>query len=179
MAQTIENLSALNIGSQSTDYDWADNYNEWVCWEAGECDKCGKILGPVQSEMHHFEVDPESECEGYVNCDGPMMNYYYPCEGISGDDAVKIAHLPLCIVEVDGEIGLALTGGGMDLSWEICEAFICLGFLPPSYFCVLPRISGRGKSEKDQKTIQACIETLQILGRQYAQQANNLASMFN
>jgi hypothetical protein len=94
-----------------------------------------------------------------------MMNYAYPLESLRIDmrgtllgDSVpdsigahgfpttvhEAAHalrgLPLCIIErLDGEgYELALTGGGMDLSWEICEAFVRLGFLPPVHFCDLP-----------------------------------------
>ena len=63
------------------------------------------------------------------------------------DDGVQaaklISHLPLCVVEFrDGRTGLALTGGGMDLSPQICQAFIALGYLPPVHFGSLPRFAG-------------------------------------
>ena len=40
---------------------------------------------------------------------------------------------PVCVVNFveDGAV-LALTGGGMDLSWELCHAYVVLGFLPPA-----------------------------------------------
>lgn len=67
--------------------------------------------------------------------EGPMMNYFWPVHnrGNLEEMAVSIADLPLCVVEFEdsGEIGLALTGGGMDLSWEIAEAYIRLGYRPP------------------------------------------------
>jgi hypothetical protein len=74
-----------------------------------------------------FEDEVENECMGTVNYfEGPMMNFFHPCElrGLSNEEAAEaIAHLPLCVVEFeDGERGFALTGGGMDLSWEICDA---------------------------------------------------------
>lgn len=84
--------------------------------------------------------------------DGPMMNYFYPVSdytpGGMDEWAAKIADLPLCVVELDGERGLALTGGGMDLSWEIAEAYVRLGYYPPTWLD-LPAMSGRGTSAKD------------------------------
>lgn len=61
---------------------------------------------------------------------------------------MKLLGLPLCVVEVEGEYGLALTGGGMDYGWEICEAYIRLGFLPPVYFDP-PNLTNRGESADD------------------------------
>jgi hypothetical protein len=75
--------------------------------------------------------------------EGPMMNYWYPCERLSADEAVlATVDLPLCYVEVDGEPGFALTGGGMDLSWEIAEAFVRSGYYPPAFISDLPRMAG-------------------------------------
>lgn len=83
--------------------------------------------------------------------EGPMMNYWYPVNEQDReysrfepkDAAGKLDHLPVCVVLVDDEYGLALTGGGMDLSWEICDAFIALGFLPPVHFADLPAMASR------------------------------------
>jgi len=78
--------------------------------------------------------------EGYREFDsaeGPMMNYRYPVgeHDYTTAHAHGIADLPLCLVETeDGDVYLALTGGGMDLSWQICDAYIRLGYLPPSHF---------------------------------------------
>ena len=92
-----------------------------------------------------------------------MMNYYYPIDlDAERDDleeaAKKLVDLPLCIVtfEDSDTIALALTGGGMDLSWEICEAYMLLGYLPPLHFCDLPGISGRGTSNRDKWIIAGC-----------------------
>jgi hypothetical protein len=79
------------------------------------------------------------------------MNYAYALPGSVDpyEAAPKIAHLPLCLVEWEDKSGrsgwaLALTGGGMDLSWEICEAFMMLGELPPlKYAGRLPDLSGK------------------------------------
>lgn len=96
----------------------------------------------------------------------PMMNYYYPLpdrDSFNGEDANKIQDMPLVLVEFEDEnCALALTGGGMDLSWEICEAFIRLGYRPPLHFCDLPAMAGRGESEHDRAIIEACKESARI-----------------
>lgn len=86
--------------------------------------------------------------EPYMSgAEGPMMNYYYPLSESEGPwsrsfdpvaAAVSVAGEPVCVVEIDGEYALALTGGGMDLSWEIAAAYVALGKLPPVHFRDLP-----------------------------------------
>ena len=77
----------------------------------------------------------------------PMMNYAYPIElgGRWSDEAARIfaAHLPLTIIETsNGDTYLALTGGGMDLSWEICRAYMICGYLPPVHYAAnLPNMA--------------------------------------
>lgn len=93
------------------------------------------------------------------------MSFYYPLPeweryGSDANETAKLLkNLPLCLVHFveDDTYGLALTGGGMDLSWEICEAFMVLGCLPPYHFSDLPGMAGRGESEKDQWIIEGCI----------------------
>lgn len=76
----------------------------------------------------------------------PMMNYYYPLDKLGGDlhrQNIKLQHLPVCVVRVNGDAALALTGGGMDLTWKICEAFMRLGYFPPFHFARdLPLLAG-------------------------------------
>ena len=95
-----------------------------------------------------------------------MMNYYYPVDLDDLDDAAKtIVDTPLCAVSVGGQTGLALTGGGMDLSWEICEAFLLLGFAPPAHFARnLPRM-GREKSRLGKTILQGCLKSLEASER--------------
>jgi hypothetical protein len=82
----------------------------------------------------------------------------------------------LCVIKLrDGQTGLALTGGGMDLSWEICEAFVKLGFYPPAHFARLPKMAGRGEDKHDRRIIAKCRESLKIKARW----AKNELSRFN
>ena len=157
----VTTLSFANAHSVPINFDWSEGWTEtWESYEAHRCEECQAVLTQTYGGMTHKEVDPESDCEGYLSADsGPMMNYYYPlntCGGFDQDEAVKaIVDLPLCLVNFRHEDwGLALTGGGMDFNWEICEAFMRLGELPPLHFCRPPAMAGRGKSARDKWIIE-------------------------
>ncbi len=98
----------------------------------------------------------------------PMMSYYYPLPGFDGDASAAQATLDnagvgACIVaEVDGAAVLALAGGGMDLSWDICRAYIALGYYPPVHYAgKLPKMAG----ESDTATAAVCLEACRIRQR--------------
>lgn len=71
----------------------------------------------------------------------PMMNYVWPCELAYGTSKEKAAQLiaehggSTCLVscEIGGEdfVGIALTGGGMNLAHDIAAAYVCCGHAPP------------------------------------------------
>lgn len=152
------------ILTKPVDHSWDyENYPEsWEFFEAVECENCGHTACI-------YGEDDCPECGEYMGCtEGPMMNYYYPIPWSDDLDpevaAIAIAHLPLCIVSLPDWDGyaLALTGGGMDLSWEICEAFICLGYYPPAHFAgKLPDMAGRDRAA-DAVTAGHCAKALQI-----------------
>lgn len=77
----------------------------------------------------------EDGFEGEVP-EGPMMTGYWPLAdflpvGMEPEDvAWRMRHLSVCLVKVDEQYGVALTGGGMDLSWELAAGAIAAGFLP-------------------------------------------------
>ena len=149
---TIRSLYGDCIDARSVAVDWSallgyDTDDKAMSIEAVKCEECGALLvlrGGGGGEKHRY-VDSDSECNGYVpHSNGPMMNYHYPVGRLDDADeaARKIAHLPLCLIAwPHGGYSLALTGGGMDLSWEIAEAFMCLGQLPPVAF-EPPRMAG-------------------------------------
>lgn len=162
--------------------DWAESLGEnmdgYEVFEASTCEGCNRVVVSNNlGEVEHRDLDvyldvmvegemeeQRNECRSTIYNEGPMMNYWYP---VKLDDcreaATKIAHLPLCVVRFeDGRTGLALTGGGMDLSWEIVEAFRLLGYWPPVHFCGLPRMTDRGASDKDHDLIRACMESCRI-----------------
>ena len=100
-------------------------------------------------------TEEERESENFQ----PMMNYFYPLvdfeaqkrnkemdNGYVKDACDKAGSVTLVKKLKEGEdtaYGLALTGGGMDLSWDICRGHINLGYLPPLPLCAyLPRYAG-------------------------------------
>jgi hypothetical protein len=100
----------------------------------------------------------------------PLMSYAYPigdlrarrpnggtCELNDGEAQaiLQIYGSCLTLVTIDGEHCLALTGGGMDLSWEICEAYILLGQLPPAHF-KLPAMAGLEKDARNLRIVAGC-----------------------
>jgi hypothetical protein len=94
-----------------------------------------------------YEIQPcghDGDTAEAFGAEGPMMSYAYPVHHVADDGAARaLVDLPVCLVEVDGSTYLALTGGGMDLSWEICAAYVALGHLPPVHFAGdLPAMAG-------------------------------------
>jgi hypothetical protein len=110
----------------------------------------------------------------------PMINYAYPIKlrGDANEAATKLLDLPLTLVrfEHSGEYGLALTGGGMDLSAEICKAYIALGQRPPVHFCDVPRMAGR---EYSKEFLAVLIESCEIAQRWAQNTIDNLRRMQN
>lgn len=119
-------------------------------------------------DIPFFQTEEEMENEEFT----PMMNHFYLIPGFDdkelGDDEIKEALSDagsVTLVEkLDSEEkGLALTGGGMDLSWDICAGYINLGFLPPTHFCRdLPRFGGERLTEKSKQVIAGCRRSLQV-----------------
>jgi hypothetical protein len=119
--------------------------------EAGEADE---FLDSFRDDvLEHMRDHPETF--------EPMMNYAYPLPGLrmSPEEAqaeLELAHVAVVVVLIDGEPHLALSGGGMDLSWDICWAYLALGYLPPFRFTDLPRFSGMKLSEDVEWVLRAC-----------------------
>ena len=154
------------------DFDWSEGYPQrWEYYQAERCEACNEPL-VVCGEAYHYQIDEDTGCEGYVCAEGPMMNYFYelPCfDRRRGpvEAAKMIVDLPLCIVCLvdEDEYGLALTGGGMNLSWEICEAYIVLGYLPPLHFCDLPVMAGLKLDTRTRWILAGCSRSADMTAR--------------
>lgn len=101
----------------------------------------------------------------------PMMNYRYPvphfdekkmsCNEIK--EALKPTGLTLVKDLKTDEYYLALVGGGMDMSWDICESYINLGYLPPAHFCRhLPSMAGMRVTPSTEKVLLGCKRSLSL-----------------
>jgi hypothetical protein len=166
--QAIKNLSGDAIDMVPVDFDWTahergEDSGQWDCFEATRCEKCGIAIVNSSGDDHNA-IDCDSDCTGHVPCaEGPMMSYFYPCDIRDAEEAARLlVDTCVCVVNVDGKTGLALTGGGMDLSWEICEAFMVLGHLPPLHFADLPGMAGRGTDKRDRWIVAGCVASARL-----------------
>ena len=130
--------------------------------ELDEWEKCEKCNGTGEIDVDNEEKTGYYDYDDMMSLNTPMMNYYYPLyhrDSFDSEDAKKINHLPLCIVYFieSEEYALALTGGGMDLSWQICEAYIRLGYYPPIHFR-LPRMAGKERNAKNLDIVKTCVD---------------------
>lgn len=109
----------------------------------------------------------------------PQMNYYYTLPYFRGDPAVtqaRLLHHPvnvclvrLMVMDEDETYALALTGGGMDLSWDICYAYILLGYAPPLHFCRVPEFAAQDNRREPFATIlKACLKAIDCVKLQTA-----------
>lgn len=96
----------------------------------------------------------------------PMMNTLWPLPDMENwdrnkPDDVKAALDNMTLVHVSEDDGthpyLALTGGGMDMSWPIARTYVRLGYLPPSTLGKLPEM---GSMDFDAPENRAAIDAL-------------------
>ena len=155
----MSNLNKSLVNVKPRNFDFSEGYAE--TWE-------------IALEL----TESEEENEEFV----PMMNYIYPLgdtewferdmQNKFGSDWRKkvksrLSNTTLIYMIEDEKYYLALTGGGMDLSWEICESYINLGYNPPTHFCNLPRMADMDyNSVKNKRTINACKESLDAVRHQ-------------
>lgn len=149
----------------------------WYDWSQGYIDKWEVIQPFVYDDFSEESQGKNEEKTGYYDFDtmelnnAPMMNYLYPLK-VTGhsfgmEDAKKLNGLNLCLVyfldeEESDAYALALTGGGMDLSWDICQGYIRLGFYPPVHFR-LPNFAGMRKTKGREAVIDACVKGREIV----------------
>lgn len=166
------------IDAKPMDFDFGEGYGErWDTVEPFEemgaeelidfiRERTGEEAEIITGEDEDEKLDSlKDQARSCAEADdfAPMMNYFYPIDGDPARLQAFLMDTCLVVVLIDDEPKLALAGGGMDLSWEICEAYIKLGYLPPAHFCELPKMAGRGKSEGDQVTMKLCLESLEML----------------
>lgn len=168
----VDDLYCDEVNAETRTIDWAEEFGEdcegWRHYEVSECHECGQQVcnDGYQGETRHCDVDSDTECGGYLNFDGPMMNYFYPCDfsRIGGiREAAK--RLQGCCVAVelrDGSTGFALAGGGMDLTWDIAGSYVACGQLPPVDKTRLPRFAGKKMTANTRRIIAACIKSNQV-----------------
>jgi len=172
--ETFSALKYTFIDAVSASYDWSTGYGD--SWDIirpdtyemdtreiktraeyyninTDCCNLAALAEKVQEEIY---IDPQYE---------PMINYYTDLGDVNAENmAEKFDGSCFTVIRFyDGEVGLALTGGGMDMRWSMAEAFINAGYFPPAYVCELPAMAGKTNA----LTIAACNETLKTLSDRY------------
>lgn len=151
LRKPVKDLYCDFVGSEPTNYDFGEGYAER--WEL------------VYPEGWDFNSDERSEDEI-----SPMMNYYYPIKLDRVNSSEEGAHIldkfggNICLVYFteSEDYAMALTGGGMDLSWDICEGYMLLGYLPPIHFCDLPNFAGMKLTAKNKWILNGCLRSCQV-----------------
>ena len=153
MKRAVKDLYCDTVTVKPVDFDFSKGYAE--TWDIA--------LDLTEEEQENEEF-------------APMMNYMYPLPNSFERDMEKnfgqlwrshikkaLDNTTLVYFEESGEYFLALTGGGMDLSWEICESYINLGYLPPVHFCELPRMAGKDMTSRaNRRIVKACIRSTKL-----------------
>jgi hypothetical protein len=137
-------------GGGAVHFDWANAWDgeeqepRYTFWEAfGESNQLvfdsgsGAVMQFSKSEPTRemtYQPYEDGSYEGELP-EGPMMSFYWPLgTSLPLDDPARTASamrgLSVCLVQVDEVYGVALTGGGMDLSWVLAAAAVSAGFLP-------------------------------------------------
>lgn len=159
---SVEELWASAVDAKSEKYDWREHQigEDW------------EIAVPMPDfDSGEKEEDMEDEDDFYEQ-NSPMMNFRYPLPGFKPDRFSdknlrraldNAGNITLVQDLKSDEYYLALTGGGMDLTWDIARAYVNLGYLPPADFCRLPGFVDYGHEEDDKTIIHACKRTASFL----------------
>ena len=196
----VKELCCDATDETSVDFDWSEGYSDrWEVvypdldqWDAKRCrewlDDRGYGHGHLDRQDDDYldglrEIVRERmyESDDYV----PVMSYYYPLPNLrmSAEQAQAAIEDTNCVVvSVKDEYGdwetvLALSGGGMDLSWDICEAYMLLGYLPPLHFCRLPRFAGWKLTAHRAWIIAGCNRSCQVAMAQARSSLHDLRSV--
>lgn len=85
----------------------------------------------------HFD-EYETAIDQFRDSFHPAMNFVWPLDSVDNarhseqDLADMVAQAGCCVlVQIGDEYGIALTGGGMDLSDHIVRAYVNCGYMPP------------------------------------------------
>ena len=173
VAQGKHNLYYSVVDAKPIDYDFSEhNWTEdWDIFYPDFYDMTKEELIEFMEELG-YDIDSDLDKDELINKlddnwlyeNEIMMNYLYPLPNDyepTLDDWRKLKGTIFVHVQDEDRWFLNLAGGGMDMSWEICESYINLGYYPPAHFCRLPRFAGKDYSNpRNKKIIECCIESL-------------------
>jgi len=148
------------------DIDWSNlTYDSWEVIQPYSVEDFEKYGDPYEYSEEAEEKLGYGSFEDMEQSNQPMMNYLYPIgEGdeFDSEDAKAIDSLNVCLVYFteSEEYALALTGGGMDLTWDIVEGYVRLGYLPPVHFSRLPKYAGHKMNPRRRVIVSALLRSI-------------------
>ena len=194
-------LATESIDIRPTYFDWnnPENRGRWEMVYPNvslmRVDECREILEDRGAELPESEnrdtpaetfADVEScrewqDCltqsdKDYADDFCPMANTYYDIpnsQETAGLMQNRLRNSSMVIVIVDKAPKLATRGIGSNMKWEICEAFMALGFLPPLICCDLPMI----ESHFNERVLQACTQSIKVKIGQCQHTLNTIKSI--
>jgi len=159
--------------SQPIEFDFQTNHN----WETITPDPDGMepqdihvfvgTFGDIDAYNRMDTLDQERYLEESIeeNFDYfvPMINFLYPLPGLNMDPStaqVRLIGFNVVVVLVDEKPFLAPSACGVNLSWDVCNAYITLGYHPPISFSDLPDM-GLSPDRKEIAIIAAMITSVE------------------
>lgn len=123
---TTEDLSAALIDRDTRQFDFLNARERGVSWRVA--------IDRTDEEINNGRWEP-------------MVNTLWPLpDEFEVPDDVRDRLDNMTVVEIEGHdetaTALALTGGGMDMSWHIARTYVNLGYLPPATLGKLPEMAG-------------------------------------
>jgi len=104
-----------------------------------------RTFGDIEAYNQMDTIDQEMYLEELIEENAeyfePMINVLYPLPGLNIDPTtaqVRLIGSNMVVVLVDEKPYLAPSACGVNLSWDICNAYITLSYHPPIYFSDLP-----------------------------------------
>ena len=190
----IGELSLAAVDVKSVNFDFGEGFG--VTWDEVslgllQCNFCETTY--IKDAFDEGEKCPDAHCASEYSSTlerpviEPMMNYYYELPYYEGDpeedqltlyqsSANVVLVRMLNIEEDENSFVLALSGGGMDLSWDICHAYILLGYAPPLHFCNLPDLGQDNRQEPYQLILKACLQSAKSVAYRANRQIKQLQS---
>lgn len=107
----------------------------------------------------------------------PQVNLLYPLPDdfeVPNNWREKLVNMT--IVQVHGEPCLAQRKSDMNMSWDICETYINLGYYPPAEIAEPPTMASRGESRADQEIMMCCMESCSIMRQRLIAQIARLTT---
>lgn len=167
---------AVNVSSVAFDFSdvwgksWETIYPESLKFSILQCCKILDDAGYHKPEAADRVGIWREYVWGYYQTSGiynPSMNYYYPLPGYDGNpvlDQLSLGdNVAVMLVEVNGTPVFALSGGGKNPGWDICYAYVLMGYLPPITFCNLPEFAGLKLDAKTKRVLAACLRTADVI----------------